>query len=233
MIISVEAVMKSLLLLLLFASVSDAQFWKKKDYPEWSREECIRLGKPDNSPWVRSNYTDGRFPHMPAGFHVSEHTYVVFIASAWTIQRSDFCATQMPPNYDQLPRADRVSIENRFVKQPFPDTIVVRVWYTSRHKNLAEYWLSRTREQLAQDIALVVDGTPVSPLDVQNESLVNQGHGFWFGGWLHVKFPRQLRGSPILSRSTRRVRVEITGAHGKVEIPFKVRRMMVRGELVY
>lgn len=138
--------------------------------------------------------------------------------------------------YDRLgqeaePVAGKVTPEEESLSRTFPNAVGIQVAYwgsASLMRTTMEFWRSQSSEDLRRQVTLVIDGKRIPPLHVLPR--VSTTH---YGGWLQIIFPRQVDGKPLLSRATRKVRLEIKDPNARVRLPFDVRKMIVDGEVMY
>jgi hypothetical protein len=220
--------------LFMFPSVSQAQFWQTKDPSEWSTRECASLmQRRSDSAWVRNHDIGARgYPIVPSEEPLPGESleYVATISSAWTIQRSYLCALKLTAGYKTLSAKEKTALEQQYLKQEFPDTVVFqvnywgsRVWF--RHSS--DFWKAKTQEELTRLVTLVIDGKRIQPSRVT----IKPQQSPW--GGLEVVFPRQIDGRPLLAPDMKEVILEVADPNEKVELRFEPRKMVVRGELVY
>jgi hypothetical protein len=86
-------------------------------------------------------------------------------------------------------------------------------------------------------ITLITDGQRIRPLEIRYDPGYAQETP---RGWtidvrprFKVVFPRQADGKPVLTPEMKKAYLEIADPNGKVRLPFNVKRMTVRGEVVY
>jgi hypothetical protein len=117
-----------------------------------------------------------------------------------------------------------------FLLNPPPETAVVNIQYSGTPGYMDaswKFWRAQTQEQLARRIVLVTDSRSTYPVKVivlpaRRES-----------GHLLVAFPRDVEGRPLLTPDMKEVYLEVADPNGTLRLRFDVRKMMVRGELVY
>jgi hypothetical protein len=156
--------------------------------------------------------------------------YLATISSAWTIQRSYLCSVKLTERYKKLSANDQTAVEQHYLKQKFPDTVVFQVAYRGSDvwfRHSSDFWKPKTQDELIRLVTLVVDGRRIQPARV-----VVKPEGSLWGG-LEVVFPRLIDGSPLFSPDMKEVILEVADPNEKVQLRFEPRKMVVRGELVY
>lgn len=233
------------LLLFLIAGVSislGAEFWEKNDYRQWSQEECVRLLK--SSPWAKE-YTLNQVVIMPKGndkatLSGAQHqpfvTYTVQFQSASPIRKALVRRMQIVQNYESMPDAQKQAFDKKaekFISSSFDQSIVVYVEYTTNHPpfelDLAHYWNSQTGSALQNSVNLILDKDRIPLISY---APAPQG-GFQF------TFPREHNGKPVLTAKNKSIKLEfpypVIGNMdgGRAILEFNVKKMLIKGDVIY
>ncbi len=197
---------------LLAAGASAQQFWDKKPYDKWSKDECKKML--NDSPWVQRYglsvplFTTGA-PDMATGAASSiDIKYTAQLRSALpmrqaVVQQAILEAARQVKDAEKL-EAMRQRAQ-QFVNSPTSDIVLVHVLYGSNDVNidraLATYWQQQSIETLKDIFNLVAaDGRRARP--IRYEVLPGAGREF------AVTFPRLVDGKPIVSPDDRTLTLE-------------------------
>lgn len=186
-------------------------FWVKKPYTQWSREECEKLLK--NSPWTQASTLNqvsmtlanqepsdqlGANPGADVRAGTPFITYVVQLSSALPIRQAIVRQQWIANNVDALPADRQAQIKQRaesFVSAPVGDVVLVHVAYGSNNQQLdrvmAGYWQHQTLDKLKDLVNLIAGKRRVAPIEFD----VAPGAAREF----ELTFPRVVESSPLLS----------------------------------
>lgn len=231
------------LLLLLATEVSislGAEFWEN-DYRLWSKEECVRLL--ENSPWAKV-YNLNQIMIMPKGndnatLGAAQHQpfvkYTVQFQSASPIRKALVRRMQIEQKYESMPDAQKQAFDRKaeeFISSSFAKTIVVFVEYTTNHPpfelDLAHYWQSQTIAAFQNSVNLIMDKDRIPLI-----SYAPSQRGFQF------TFPREHNGKPVLTDKDKSVKLEFPYPSignmegGRALLDFKVKKMLINGDVAY
>lgn len=231
-----------------------AQDFLRKDYRQWSREECQKMLQ--DSPWAR-RLTQG-YPIMPSIGQMSpdtakelipEITYIVQLRSALPIRQALVRQQQIEQKYDRMSVDEKQAFDqsaSRFLAAAFPDTVIVHVEYSANApffgQSLARYWQTANPEALKGAMNMISPhGEKIPPLRL----VVAQGSNHAF----EMVFPRSAGGQPLLDPAAKSFGVEFQaplfetrpapgGTAGgvrlsRVYVEFKVAKMILQGQLQY
>jgi hypothetical protein len=117
------------------ASALSAQVWKKKDYHEWSLEDCARVLK--DSPWAKSramgtSALQQTEAAVPGRDQEPQITYAVQFLSALPVRQALARQRQLDPAFQKLSAEEKQASQERFAKliaNPYTDQVVVRLYY--------------------------------------------------------------------------------------------------------
>lgn len=222
-------------MLLLIAFTVQAQFWQKKPPSEWSLQECYLIAWTADSPWVSASAVGTRkYPGtLPAGEIPLDGPYLRYtatIVSAWTVQRALVRMVELG-GQGKTPSNTEASALVRRLGETYSDTVVLRIAYQGSRGLAASstaFWKSKSQDELVRRVVLITDGKRTQAIRIETEpSSGDQAGGF------QAVFPRKADGGPLLTSNTKKVYLEIDEPNAKIEIRFDVKKMMVRGELVY
>lgn len=232
-----------ILLLLLIAETAislGAEFWEN-DYRLWSKEECARLL--ENSPWAKE-YTLNQIMIMPKGndnatLGTSQQQpfvkYTVQFQSASPIRKALVRRMQIVQKYESMPDAQKQAFDKKaeaVIESSSNKSIVVFVEYTSNHPpfelDLAHYWQSQTIATFHNSVNLILEKNRIPLI-----SYTTAQSGFQF------TFPREHDGKPILTAKDKSIKLEFPYPSignmdgGRAILEFKVKQMLIKGEVVY
>ncbi len=216
---------------LLFAAAATTllhgeDFWVKKQYKDWSKEECKRLLT--NSPWAqRSDLAQVNMVRvadataMPSLADVTSQTpsgagsdrtstqinYVVQIRSALPVRQAWVQQQMLAAVAASLPADQQKEMSQRadaVLGMKYSDVILVHVIYGSNNAQvdrvLASFWQHQTLDQLKLTATLIVRGKRIAPVNFQ----VVEGAGREFA----LIFPRIVDGAPVVTADDKLFAVE-------------------------
>ncbi|MGH9814897.1 MAG: hypothetical protein ACRD6I_02350 [Candidatus Acidiferrales bacterium] len=213
-----------------------AQAWKKKEYSKWSENDCRKLLS--DSPWA-SSYTIGTVLFQPVNEESAvggrdmapQVTYAAQFWSAKPVRQAIARLQQLDDKYEKLPAEQKAALDERlaqFLNMEFPEQIVIQVSYSGSQAfmlSVARFWKQKTEGDLKQSFTLVMEGRRIAPAQV----VVAQGGA----NEMQLIFPRRMDGEPIVTASSKEIRLEIDDPNETVRIPFKVKDMKIGEELIY
>ncbi len=209
-------------LLALAMSAAGQEFWDKKDYTQWSRDDCKRLL--ENSPWTGrhdvavliqtsarvTSQTDNANSATNDGAGSEEINYIFQFRSALPVRQAVVRMAQINNKYDKMAAEQKKAFDaqiNQFLAQDVGDKVLVHVVYNSNvavtKRALAQFWQSQTLERVRDAIFLITaSGQRISPIDYQ----VAKGADLEFA----LVFPRTLNGEPLIKPSDKSLALEMT-----------------------
>ena len=221
------------------------QFWEKKDYRQWSKDDCQKLLA--DSPWAREfkiEKTTVELLQDPTSMDRSRVEepwvrYRIQFRSALPIRQAVARLSAIDAKYDGLSEEQKRNFDakaEKYVSAPFPDTILVHVTYDSNvmsyEGDLARYWQNQTPEQMRSTTFLMNSrGTKIEP--------VRYVSGGGTKPEFDLHFPRQINGQPVLLPEDKTVSVELnhpdigTLPSQRVFLEFRTAKMMTGGRLLY
>ena len=208
----------TVLVLLLFVSVSllAEDFWVKKQYTDWSKQDCEKMLK--NSPWAQqssiaqvgallaSQETNATADVGRVGN--TQITYTAQIVSALPVREAMVRQQWLANNISSMP-ADKQQLAKQraeaFLNAPAGD-VVVHVIYTVNNdqmdRSLANYWQHSTLETVKNTIYLIGgNGTRIEATGFE----VAPGAAREF----EVTFPRTVGGQPVLTPESKQLALEL------------------------
>jgi hypothetical protein len=200
-------------------AVSGNEFWEKKDYRQWSQQECERLLF--DSPWSKFN-----------------GSYRVQLRSALPIRQALVRQMQIEQGYDRISPEKRQAFEKRAAERwPASAADTITLWIYG--SDMSRYWLKQTTELLRNNVKLIPSKSPKIPL-LRYEILSSGATTTEF----QFIFPRQLNGKPVLVTGDSYMLLEFLcpdtldsepfGERTAWQlIEFKLNKMMVNGEVMY
>ncbi len=192
-----------LLITVMFAGLSafGQQFWEKKDYTQWSKQDCKKLL--EDSPWAgRQDIVttlSSAVGYAASGGESSEQTtYILHFVSALPIRQALVRQTQIERKYDKMSADEKKTFDentDRFLGSEFPDNVVVRVVFSSNipdtMRTLMQFWQQQTVESVKDSVFLVTANKQrIAPIGF---SVARGGNEFQF------IFPRKLNGEPLIT----------------------------------
>lgn len=231
--------------LLSLTSHARAQFWQKKDYHDWSAQECRKILT--NSPWVQ------RYSAVTIG-------YTAEFFSALPVREAQVRLAQIKSHYNRMSATQKTAFDKRaahYLSVPYPKYTVIRVSYAPTpstagqarldeiQRELRMYWQSMAAPQFRNSVYLSVDGKAVRVAKYKFAPPQEQAF-FLF-------FPRQVDGKPLLGPTTKSVTLQITNPSlqfsnglqprgsvvptqptaGAIQMEFKAQKMTFDGKIAY
>ena len=243
------------------AVVRADDFWTKKQWQQWSENDCGKMLK--DSPWSHtftmskanvsadlhpdSHSTDPLSPPPVAGSAASGETkeeinYVVQMRSALPVRQAIVRQMEIKQKYDKFNADQKKQFDDRaaqFLTRPYEDVVIVDVAYDSNIQTfmraLASYWQGLAENYVPQDAHLILQsGTRVAPV----RFLSQKGAAYEF----ELIFPRVQNGEPIIGANDKAVGLEFTHPDlseikdfptQRVYVEFKTDKMALNGKVVY
>lgn len=239
-----------------FSSPARAQFWNKKDYRDWSANECRRILT--NSPWTKT-YSSSAM-QMPSGAEGSAVPgrqplmtiqYTAQFFSALPVRQAQVRMGQIQAHYERMTPAQKKAFDAnaaRYLAVPFPTETIIRVTYStnidSARSPLQTYWQLQNTNKLENSAYLVADGKTVKLARYQFAPPQEQS--------FFLIFPRQVDGKPLLDPSHKSLTLQITNPSiqftngfgsgntvatpapaGNILVEFDVKKMVFNGKIAY
>lgn len=248
--------------LVLAACAVGQEFWERKDFTQWSKDDCRRLLQ--DSPWaIRHDIVTTIV--SPAGYAASDGNaneqinYTFQLRSALPVRQALVRSAQIANKYDKMTPEQKKAFDaqgNEFLALDTTDLVFVHVMYSSNvaatARTLAQFWQSQTLETLKDAVHLITPkGERIAPIRYQ----VAKGADLEFA----LVFPRAVNGEPLLGQGQKSLGLELVlsktasqttnlaapvrrGSSGDVAqsftgerifVEFKVAKMMYKGQLLY
>jgi hypothetical protein len=234
-------------------------FWVKKDWTKWSKEECNKMltDSPWSKTWTKSQVNlsaalpsdTGASRESSQGENNLELHYTVQFRSALPIRRAFVRQAQIQNKYDSMDEAHKKAFDAQtqaVLAKTFDDVILVHVEYGSSsqifERDMATYWKSIRPDAIPKDFYLINErGDRISPV-----KFVAPPAGTYA---FELIFPRLKNNEPIVHDGDKNLELQFinppvgpqtTSASGvapfgreRVLAQYKVDKMMVDGKLTY
>jgi hypothetical protein len=221
------------------------QFWEKKNYRNWSKDECQKLLA--DSPWAKEFKIEKTTVELlqetsPADRSRVEEPWVRYriqFRSALPVRQAVARLSAIESKYDGFSQEQKLDFDTKaekYISTVFPDTILVHVSYesnvTSYEGDLARYWHNRTPGQM-QSTAFLMNSRGAKV------ELARYVPGGGTRPEFDLYFPRQINGQPVLLPEDKNVSVELMHpAIGslpseRIFLEFRTAKMSVAGQLIY
>jgi hypothetical protein len=224
-----------------------AQFWEKKEPAQWSKSDCEKMLT--DSPWAQTrvvyevlqDHGSGPVPRSVDNTGREVYltiTYHARLLSALPVRQALVRSSELNLSIQKLPPAQQKKIQEEndyLLNATDPDHVVVQVVYSSNvtehRRELDRAWdlLMKDRERLKLNVFLNTSVGKIRPVDILRPG----------PGEFQLVFVRQQGGKPIVQLTDKSVSVEFEGPPvgvfraERIFIEFKVKNMMVNGQLVY
>ncbi len=183
------------LFVLTVISVGAEDFWLKKDWKQWSKDECVKMLA--DSPWTKTWRANGNEDGI---------VYVFQLRSALPIREAIVRRLQFDQKYDKMTDTQRATFDaqsGRMLSRSYHDIILVHVDFS---KSIAALYLQVSLKQIQKgaadlDASLVTDGgNQVKSIRFDmNEKTPNE---------FDLLFPRQKDGTPLIKEGQKRFSVQ-------------------------
>lgn len=232
--------------LLLLATAFAADFWEKKDYKQWSQNECKKLL--EDSPWAKpftvvssdAGIDTSQTNRMNTDSAAPYVKYQVQFRSAKPVRQAIVRQGQLAQKYDSLPAAQKQEFDKKadsFISADLSEAVVVYVTYSTNNpdndRDMARYWQSKTADLLKNNVYL--SNTNGEKVYLSNFA-AEQGAGRSF----QFVFARELNGKPLINGMQDKSLMldfvyPVVGniGDGKGHLEFKVDKMIFDGTVAY
>lgn len=248
-------------LLTVAAAPARAQFWEKKPWQQWTRQECDRILT--DSPWARK-FTTSEVRIQASGIRTggtqereTQPTieYIAHLRSALPVRQAVVRKMQIQTRYDRMSDAEKRNFDKQaadYLNQDFSNRVVVHIIYqsniTALQQGLDDTWRASSTDLPADTYLISGRGERIELMRfIPPEPAVPE---------FELIFPKQRNDQPILSPTDRRFQVQLpvinrstpafqtlmTGqlafsstalAETRVLFEFDVSKMMFKGKLEY
>lgn len=242
----------------LTGSVQAQEFWDKKPFKEWTKDQVNKLLQ--NSPWashagektVAQNLAFNQAGGTGGQDNERSVDYFAQIWSARPVREAVIRRVMLQNKYDKMTADQQKAFDqsaDAYIARQYPDVIVIGVEYSSNidmvERELALYWQNVPPNSAPVDIYLIGhNGIRIQPIRYE----ADRGGGRLF----QLVFPRVVNDQPVVSPGDKTLRLEIpvltidpavTGTLGgatnsglrtrRALFEFKVEKMKYKGEVVF
>jgi hypothetical protein len=206
-------------LLLAALTVQAEDFWVKKDWKQWSKDECTKIlqDSPWSRKWAKSQMGSSQMPGVSganaegaAGEKTPEMHYNVELQSAVPVREAVIRLSQINQKYDKMSVAEKKDFDAKadtFLNANYNDVIRIHVTYGSNlqafERDMATYWKSIAPEAPPVDMYLITEkGDRVPPVRINSP----QTGAYSFD----LIFPRMKNHEPIVHDSDKMLSLQFT-----------------------
>lgn len=209
-----------LAVLLLAAFTAQAEdFWVKKDWKQWSKDECAKIlqDSPWSHKWAKSQMGSTQMPGVSganaegaSGEKTPEMHYNIELQSALPIREAVIRKAQIDQKYDKMSAAEKKDFDAKseaFLNRNYGDVIVIHVTFGSNlqsfEREMATYWKAIPPEAPPVDMYLITEsGDRVPPIRFNTSQ--NGAYSF------DLIFPRVKNREPIVHDSDKMLSLQFT-----------------------
>lgn len=249
------------IVLLAAALPAQAQFWEKKPWQQWTKQECDKMLT--DSPWARK-FTSSEIRIQASGIRTggtqereTQPTieYIAHLRSALPVRQAVVRLMQIQTRYDRMSDAEKRNFDKQaadYLNQDFSNRVVVHIIYqsniTALQQGLDDTWRASTTD-LPADTYLIAPGGDRMTL-TRFIPPVPEAPEF------ELIFSKELNGEPLVSPTDKKFQVQLpvinkshpasqtllTGqlaytstalAETRVLFEFEVQKMIFNGKLEY
>jgi hypothetical protein len=210
-----------ILAVFLFAALAAhaEDFWVKKDWKQWSKDECNKLlqDSPWSRKWAKSQMGSTQMPGVSganaegaSGEKTPEMHYNVELQSSLPIREAVIRLSQINQKYDKMTAAEKKEFDAKaetFLNGNYDDVIRVHVTFGSNlqsfEREMAIYWKSIPPEAPPVDMYLITEkGDRVPPVRINSPQ--NGAYSF------DLIFPRMKNREPIVHDGDKALSLQFT-----------------------
>ena len=209
-----------LALLLLSALTAGAEdFWIKKEWKQWSKDECTKIlqDSPWSRKWAKSQMGSSQMPGVSganaegaAGEKTPEMHYSVELQSSLPVREATVRMAQINNKYDKMTEAQKKDFDAKaesFLNRNFDEVISFHVTYGSNlqsfERDMATYWKSIPQDAPPIDLYLITErGDRVLP--AKFSSPPTGSYSF------DVIFPRMKNNEPVVRNGDKEFSLQFT-----------------------
>jgi hypothetical protein len=235
----IRATWVSLISLAVFIPLLSAQVWTKKDYHEWSLEDCAKVLR--DSPWSKSRILASIAPReigasVPGRDQEATITYQVQFLSSVSVRQALARQAELGPSFQRLSVEDQQAAREKYTKliaNPYTDQVVVRLLYgtsmDSLRLEMVRMFRTNIQGQWQVSTFLNTPAAHMSPVQVDASQ----------DGVVIFVFPRLKDGKPVVQPGDKEFSFEfMSPAIGQfssqhVILFFKVKDMLVNEKVSY
>lgn len=210
----------TLAVLFLAAMAAQAEdFWVKKDWTKWSKDECEKIlqDSPWSRKWAKSQLGSPQMPGVSganaegaSGEKTPEMHYNVELQSSLQIREAVIRLSQINQKYDKMSGADKKDFDAKagsYLNANYDDVIRIHVTYGSNlqsfEREMATYWKAIPPEAPPVDMYLITEkGDRVPPIRINSPQ--NGAYSF------DLIFPRVKNREPIVHDNDKTLNLQFT-----------------------
>lgn len=210
-------IMAVLLLAALTAQAED--FWLKKDWKQWSKDECTKIlqDSPWSRKWAKSQMGSSQMPGVSganaegaAGEKTPEMHYNIELQSSLPVREAVIRMSQINEKYDKMTDAQKKDFDAKaasLLNRNYDDVIWIHVTFGSNlqafERDMATYWKTIPPEAPPVDMYLITDrGDRVPPIRFNS----SQSGAYSFD----LIFPRMKNREPIVHDGDKTLNLQFT-----------------------
>jgi hypothetical protein len=210
-------ILAGLLLAALAAQAED--FWVKKDWRQWSKDECNKIlqDSPWSRKWAKSQMGSSQMPGVSganaegaSGEKTPEMHYIVELQSSLPVREAVVRLSQINSKYDKMTDAEKKDFDTKaeaLLNRNYDDVILVHVEYGSNlqsfERDMATYWKNIPPDAPPIDMYLITEkGDRIPPSKII--SPLNASYSF------DLAFPRTKNKEPIIRQSDKSLSLQFT-----------------------
>lgn len=230
--------------LLLAGPAYSQDFWEKKPYLEWNKDQCNKLLR--DSPWSKTfaiaNVKADSFGQPTGGEGRGETeqkiSYYVQLRGALPVRQAVVRSALILNKYEKMSDEQKKVIDQnseRYLNSSAP-YLIVHVEYETNvqyfDRALAEYWQSWPEGTMPANVYLTTSsGKRIAPVNWKYER--GGGRAFEF------YFPREVDGAPVISAEDKTFSIEFPNpsirelSDRRAFVQYKLDKMKYQGQLMY
>jgi len=207
------------LLLLAALTVQAEDFWVKKDWKQWSKDECTKIlqDSPWSRKWAKSQMGSSQMPGVSganaegaSGEKTPEMHYNIELQSSLPIREAAVRMSQINQKYDKMSATDKKDFDAKaqsILSRNYDDVIWIHVTYGSNlqafEREMATYWKAIAPEAPPVDMYLITEkGERVPPIRINSPQ--NGAYSF------DLIFPRMKNREPLVHDGDKTLNLQFT-----------------------
>jgi hypothetical protein len=200
-------------------AVQAEDFWVKKDWKQWSKDECTKIlqDSPWSRKWAKSQMGSAQMPGVSganaegaAGEKTPEMHYNIELQSSLPIREAAVRLSQINNKYDKMPDAQKKEFDAKaeaMLNHNYDDVIWVHVTFGSNlqsfERDMATYWKAIPPEAPPIDMYLITEkGDRVPPIRLNSPP--NGSYSF------DLIFPRMKNHEPVVHEGDKMLSLQFT-----------------------
>jgi hypothetical protein len=206
-------------LLLAALTVQAEDFWIKKNWKQWSKDDCVKIlqDSPWSQKWGKSQLGSSQMPGVSganaegaSGEKTPEMHYNVELQSSLPVREAAVRMSQINQKYDKMTDAQKKDFDAKaesILNRNYDDVIWIHVTYGSNlqafERDMATYWKTVPPEAPPVDMYLITEkGDRVPPIRINSP----QNGAYYFD----LIFPRMKNREPIVQNSDKMLSLQFT-----------------------